>query len=214
MKVQSITQDVQNLVSPISCRCDALRCRWRLLSVVSEGSAGWGDQGCRSFAVTGVVTFDSESWAEESLAPVCPHPNPPPQAGEGAVLFCGMGECARWKKEEPLPPLAGEGAVLVRGMWECARGKKEEPLPPFTGEGWDGGERRCEPFVWNGRCYVRYRILDGRVTGSGFAPTPTLPRLRGRGPSWFAGWGNAREGRRKSPFPVYGGRLGWGRAKV
>ncbi|WP_292005409.1 molybdopterin oxidoreductase family protein [Chiayiivirga sp.] len=74
-----------------------------------------------------------------------PHPNPPPQAGEGvkapplpplagegatrsphSSLFPQAGEGA---KASPLPLHAGEGAAVAPGS----------PLPPLAGEGWDGG---------------------------------------------------------------------------
>src|SRR5690606_10014808 len=88
--------------------------------------------------------------------PLCPHPSPPPQAGEGVVC--------------PFPPADGvvcRSPRAVEGV-VCPllyAGRGHLLLPPFTGEGWDGGRDRRR-----GGIHCRAR----------FAPTPALPRKRGR----------------------------------
>ncbi len=65
-----------------------------------------------------------------------PHPNLPPQAGEGALRPPPQTEGGfQAAAHLPLPPLAGEG-------WDGGdRTGKDLPLPPLAGEGWDGGDR-------------------------------------------------------------------------
>jgi len=111
-----------------------------------------------------------------SPAPVRPHPNPPPRAGEGATLFRMMSECARWKRTKP--------------------------LPPFTGEGRDGGERRHEPFAWNRALSRSNPGPNGSVTGAGLPPPQPSP-ARGGGSNPVS-WNTETRamGREKTPSPA------------
>ena len=82
---------------------------------------------------------------------ISPHPNPPPQAGEGVdtPLFLPLpplaGEGVDTPLLLPLPPLAAEGVdtpLLLPLPPLAAEGVDTPlllPLPPLAGEGWDGG---------------------------------------------------------------------------
>src|SRR5690606_37014875 len=93
--------------------------------------------------------------------PLCPHPSPPPQAGEGVVC--------------PFPPADGvvcRSPRAVEGV-VCPllyAGRGHLLLPPFTGEGWDGGRDRRR-----GGIHCRARVRR--------PPAPPRPRPgRGGGP--------------------------------
>jgi hypothetical protein len=116
-----------------------------------------------------------------------PPPQPSPasggggtSAGGGSRLVCSR-HCIRCAPSEPpncpFPPRAGKG----RGC-----GRDELPLPPLAGEGWDGGDGTA---VVSGAtpCRVGREIAalaawrPLRKDRLRPAPTPTLPRERGRG---------------------------------
>src|SRR5690606_34577086 len=90
-----------------------------------------------------------------SEATHCPHPNPPPLAGEGAGVAGGP----RADGRAPLPPLAGEGRDGGR-----VRGDRLPPPPPSPAS---GGGSRC-----------RGRGEGGRLC----APSPPCRRRPGWGP--------------------------------
>src|SRR5690606_9555077 len=93
-------------------------------------------------------------WGPGPRRPIAPHPNPPPQAGEGAGVAGGP----RADGRAPLPPLAGEGPDGGR-----LRG---DPLPPT-------------PTLPRNRG-VPHQLAPCRRRHRGPPPhPPTLPRKRG-----------------------------------
>src|SRR4051812_38254774 len=90
---------------------------------------------------------------------VCPHPDPPPLAGEGTR---GLGEV-------PPPPLAGEGT----------RGLGEVPPPPLAGEGTRGlGEVPPPPLAGEGRGGGKAAFASAEISAAQIDTAAALTRAR------------------------------------
>ncbi len=72
--------------------------------------------------------------------PVCPHPSPPPQAGEGAEVHTSRvdGDAeVRTSQADEEENISDKGKTDIPSLARSAG--DEKLLPPLAGEGWDGG---------------------------------------------------------------------------